>query len=94
MLALKQLVNFISLVSPPVDDQPVDLDEQLAESSQPLTLPIYLPGAVRNARRPKVTDPLDRVYGMLNLTADCRPSDIDIDYKKTPAEVYTDVVNS
>lgn len=82
MLALKQLVNFISLVSPPVDDQPVDLDEQLVESSQPLTLPIYLLGAVRNARRLKVTDLLDRVYGMLNLTVDCRPSDIDIDYKK------------
>lgn len=94
MLALKRLVNFISLVSPQVDDQPVDLDEQLAESSQPLTLPIYLPGAVRNARRLKVTDPLDRVYGILNLTVDCRPGDIDINYKKTPAEVYTDVVNS
>jgi len=87
MLALKQLVNFISLVSPQVDDQLVDLDERLAESSRPLTLPIYFLGVVRNARRLKVTDPLDQVYGMLNLTVDCRPGDIDIDYKKTPAEV-------
>jgi len=34
MLALKQLVNFMSFVPPQVDSQPVDLDEQLAESSQ------------------------------------------------------------
>ena len=53
-----------------------------------ITLPIYLIGAVRNARRLKVTDPLDRVYGMLNLTVDCRPSDIDIDYKK-PQQKFT-----
>ncbi len=66
MLALKQPVNFISLVPPQVGGQPIDLDEQLAEGSQRLTLPIYLPGAVRNARRLKATDPLDQVYGMLN----------------------------
>lgn len=66
MLALKQPVNIISLVPPQVDGQPVDLDEQLAETSQPLSLPIYLLGAVRNARGLKVTDPLDQVYGMLN----------------------------
>jgi len=76
MLALKQPV-------PQVDGQPVDLDEQPAESSQPLTLPIYLLGAVRNAPRLKVTDPLDRVYRMLNLTIDCQPGDTNINYKKS-----------
>ena len=91
MLALKQPVNIISLVPPQVDGQPVDLDEELAETSQPLSLPIYLLGAIRNARGLKVTDPLDRVYEMLNLTIDCQPGDIDIDYKKSPAEAYTDV---
>ena len=91
MLALKQPVNIISLVPPQVDGQPVDLGEELAEASQPLSLPIYLLGAIRNARGLKVTDPLDRVYEMLNLTIDCQPGDIDIDYKKSPAEAYTDV---
>ena len=91
MLNLKQLVNSISLVPPQVDGQPVDLNEQLAKSSQPLALPIYLLGAMRNAQKLKVTDPLDRVYGMLNLTIDSQPGDIDIDYKKSPAEAYTDV---
>ena len=90
MLALVQPVNCKSLVPPQVDGKPVDLDEQLAESSQPLTLPIYLFGAVRNARRLKVTDLLDQVYGMLSLTIDYQPGDIDIDYKKSPAEAYTD----
>ena len=87
MLALKQPVNFISLVPPQVGGQPIDLDEQLVKGSQRLTLPIYLPGAVRNTRRLKATDPLDRFMGC--LTIDCQPSDINIYYKKSPAEAYT-----
>ena len=71
MLALKRPVDIISLIPPQVDGQLVDLDEQLAETPQPLSLPIYLLGAVRDARGLKVTDPLHRVYGMLNLTINC-----------------------
>ncbi|OCL14971.1 HET-domain-containing protein, partial [Glonium stellatum] len=91
MLALKRPVNSISLVPPQIDGQPVDWDGRLMESSQPLSIPIYLLGTMRNSQKLQVTDPLDRVYGMLNLTIDCQPGDIDIDYRKSAAEAYTDV---
>jgi hypothetical protein len=54
-------------------------------------IPVCLFGAMRVAARLKVTDPRDRVYGILGLVIDVESGDIPIDYTKTEAEVQTDV---